>query len=187
MAGQTRHPALPSLGNASGRFSSVSRVRGRLPSPAADGLPRRRPLGGHHERSVCRLRQGLELGDGYPDGFPVTPNHAVPEPGLTCFAHDGTGGMMRDKRFAIMAGRQRRRPAAGPGAGASRTGGSEVRQAAPRAGAPPRRRHGASESLRATFKSLRSAAHFRRISVPWLGPHFVRNCQVEFEVGGFQR
>ena len=47
----------------------------------------------------------------------MTPGHAAPEPGLTCFAHDGTGGMMRDKRSAIMAGRQRRRPAAGAGRG----------------------------------------------------------------------
>ena len=50
----------------------------------------------------------------------MTPGHAAPEPGRTCFAHDGAGGMMRDKRSAIMAGRQRRRPAAGAGRGAGR-------------------------------------------------------------------
>ena len=43
-------------------------------------------------RSGGRSRQGVWAGNGCPDWFSPAWGHAPPEPGLTCFAHGGTGG-----------------------------------------------------------------------------------------------
>ena len=42
--------------------------------------------------SGSRSRQRVGAGNGCPDWFCLARGHAPPEPGLTCFAHGGTGG-----------------------------------------------------------------------------------------------
>ena len=124
VAGQFQLPAWSSLGKASGRFSSVKTLWWRLPGPAGDAFPRRTPFCRYHGRSGGRSRKGFWVGNACPDRFFVTRGHAPPEPGLTCFAHGGTGGATgRDGTFQIMSGRQRMGSRAGDGrGGAGRAG-----------------------------------------------------------------